>query len=34
MVREQLRRGAHVGGLDHGPAIERPAGKTVLRAFA
>ena len=30
MVREQLRRGVQVGGLDHGPAVERPVGETVL----
>src|SRR6266566_3822088 len=34
MVGEQLRRGVQVGGLDHGPAVERPLGKTVLRAMA
>src|ERR1700694_4491295 len=34
MVGEQLRRGVQVGGLDYGPAVEWPVGKTVLRTIA
>src|SRR5437773_9614998 len=34
MVREQLRRGVQVVGLNHRPAVDRSIGETILRAFA